>query len=94
MHIIDKLKNNELQFLKYETKEIKRAINDESPYPPFQHLPPPPPLHLPVANAISMFGNDKKVYLQSKWQTPTANWPLQSFIYFYSVIVFTAGQYS
>ena len=24
---------------------------------------------------------------------PTANWPLQSFSYFYLVIVFTAGQY-
>ena len=24
----------------------------------------------------------------------TANWPLQSFSYFYLVIVFTAGQYS
>ena len=25
---------------------------------------------------------------------PTANWPLQSFSYFYLMIVFTAGQYS
>ena len=24
----------------------------------------------------------------------TANWPLQSFSYFYFVIIFTAGQYS
>ena len=43
---------------------------------------------------ISIFGNDKIVYLQSKGCMPTANWPLQSFSYFYLVIIFTAGQYS
>ena len=47
-----------------------------------------------VVNAISIFGNDKIVYLQSKGCMPTAKWPLQSFSYFYLVIVFTAGQYS
>ena len=40
------------------------------------------------------FGNDKIVYLQSKGCILTANWPLQSFSYFYLVIVFTEGQYS
>ena len=40
------------------------------------------------------FENDKIVYLQSKGCMATANWPLQSFSYFYLVIVFTAGQYS
>ena len=47
-----------------------------------------------VVNAISIFRNDKIVYLQSKGCMLTANWPLQSFSYFYLVIVFTAGQYS
>ena len=28
MRNVDKLGNNELQFLKYQTKEIKRAINE------------------------------------------------------------------
>ena len=36
---------------------------------------------------ISIFRNDKIVYLQSKGCMPTANWPLQSFSYFYLVIV-------
>ena len=56
----------------------------------------PPSSYLPiqVVNVISIFGNDKIVYLQSKGCMPTANWPLQSFSYFYLVIVFTAGQYS
>ena len=47
----------------------------------------PLPLPIQVVNAISIFGNDKKVYLQSKGRMPTANWPLQSFSYFYLVIV-------
>ena len=51
-------------------------------------------LPIQVVNTISIFGNDKIVYLQSKGCMPTANWPLQSFSYFYLVIVFTAGQYS
>ena len=50
-------------------------------------------LPIQVVNAISIFGNDKTVYLQSKGCMPTANRPLQSFSYFYLVIVFTAGQY-
>ena len=57
----------------------------------------PPSSSLPiqeVVNAISIFRNDKIVYLQSKGCMPTANWPLQSFSYFYLVIVFTADQYS
>ena len=59
-------------------------------------LPPSPSSSLPiqVVNAISIFGNDKIVYLQSKGCMPTANWPQLSFSYFYLVIVFTAGQYS
>ena len=56
--------------------------------------PPPPPPPVQVVNAISIFGNGKKVYLQFKGRMPTANWPLQSFSYFYLVIVFTAGQYT
>ena len=51
-------------------------------------------LPIQVVNAISIFGNGKIVYLQSKGCMPTANWPLQSFSYFYLVIVFTAGQNS
>ena len=51
-------------------------------------------LPVQVVNTISIFGNDKIVYLQSKGCMPTANWSLQSFSYFYLVIVFTAGQYS
>ena len=58
------------------------------------NTPPSPSLSIMVVNAISIFGNDKIVYLQSKGCMPTANWPLQSFSYFYLVIVFTAGQYS
>ena len=60
------------------------------------NTPPTPhsPLPIQVVNVISIFGNDKIVYLQSKGCMPTANWPLQSFSYFYFVIVFTAGQYS
>ena len=58
------------------------------------NTPPSPSLPIQVVNAISIFGNDKIVYLQSKRCMPTANWPLQSFSYFYLVIVFTAGQYS
>ena len=54
----------------------------------------PPPLPIQAVNAISIFGNDKIVYLQSKWCMLTANFPLQSFSYFYLVIVFTAGQCS
>ena len=56
--------------------------------------PPSSSLPLCVVNAISIFGNDKIVYLQSKGCMPTANWPLQRFSYFYLVIVFTASQYS
>ena len=51
-------------------------------------------LLIQVVNAISIFGNDKIVDLQSKGCMPTANWPLQSFSCFYLVVVFTAGQYS
>ena len=55
-----------------------------------------PPLPTPHtgSHVISIFGNDKILYLQSKGCMPTANWPLQSFSYFYLEIVFTAGQYS
>ena len=56
--------------------------------------PPSSSLPIHVVNAISIFENDKIVYLQSKGCMPTANWPLQSFSYFYLVIVFPAGQYS
>ena len=56
--------------------------------------PPSSSLPIQVVIAISIFRNDKIVYLQSKGYMPTANWPLQSFNYFYLVIVFTAGQYS
>ena len=56
--------------------------------------PLPPSLPIQVVNTISIFGNDKKIYLQSKGCMPIANWPLQSFSYFYLVIVFTASQYS
>ena len=54
------------------------------------------PLFLPiqVIDAISIFENDKIVYLQSKGCMPTANWPLKSFSYFHLVIVFTASQYN
>ena len=51
-------------------------------------------LPIQVVNTISNFRNDKIVYLQAKGCMPTANWPLQSFSYFYLVIAFTAGQYS
>ena len=60
----------------------------------FAALPPSSSLPIQVVNAISTFGNDKILYLQSKGCMPTANWPLQSFSYFYLVIVFTAGKYS
>ena len=53
-----------------------------------------PPLPIQVVNAISIFANDKIVYLQSQGCIPTTNCPLQSFSYFYLEIVFTAGQYS
>ena len=56
--------------------------------------PPSSSLPIQVVNVISIFGNDKIVYLLSKGCMLTANWPLQSFSYFYLVIVFTAGQYS
>ena len=49
--------------------------------PSFSTLP------IQVVNAISIFGNDKIVFLQSKGCMPTANWPLQSFSYFYLVLV-------
>ena len=58
------------------------------------NTPPSPSLPIQVVNAISIFGNDKIVYSQSKGCMPTANWPLQSFCYFYLLIVFTADQYS
>ena len=61
-------------------------------HPLFQHSPISA-LPIQVVNAISIFGNDKIVYLQSKGCMSTANWPLQSFSCFYLVIVFTAGQY-
>ena len=51
-------------------------------------------LPIQVVNAISIFGNDKIVYLQSKGCMPTANWLLQNFSCFYFVIVFTADQFS
>ena len=56
--------------------------------------PPSSSLPIQVVSVISIFGNDKTVYLQSKECMLTANWPLQSVSYFYLVIVFTAGQYS
>ena len=56
--------------------------------------PPSSFLPIQVVNAISIFGNDKIVYLQSKGCMLTAKWILQSFSYFYIVILFTAGQYS
>ena len=37
-----------------------------------------PPLPVQVVNVVSIFGNDKKVYLQSM---PTANWPQVSVIF-------------
>ena len=55
---------------------------------------PSPSLPIQVVNAVSIFENDKILYLQSKGCMSTANCPLQSFSYFYLVIVFTAGQYS
>ena len=57
-------------------------------------LPLLPSLPIQAVNAISIFRNDKIVYLQFKGCMLTANWPLQSFTHFYLVIVFTAGQYS
>ena len=54
--------------------------------------PPSSSLPIQVVNAISTFGNDKIVYLQSKGCMLTANWPLQCFSYFYLVIVFTGSQ--
>ena len=56
--------------------------------------PPSSSLPIQVVNVISIFGNDKVVYLQSKGCMPTANWPPQSFSYFYLVILFTVCQYS
>ena len=56
--------------------------------------PPSSSLPIQVVNVISIFGNDKIIYLQSRGCMLTANWPLESFSYFYLVIVFTAGQYS
>ena len=32
----------------------------------------------PVVNAVSIFRNDKKVYLQSKGRMPTANGPVSA----------------
>ena len=58
------------------------------------NTPPLPPLPIQVVNVISIFGNDEIVYLKSKGCMLTANCPLQSFSYFYLVIVFTACQYS
>ena len=43
-------------------------------------------LPIQVVNAISIFGNDKIVFLQSKGCMLTANWPLQSFSYFYLLL--------
>ena len=56
---------------------------------PFQHSPPPPPPppHTGIVNEISIFVNDKIVYLQSKGYMPTVNWPLQSFSYFHLVVL-------
>ena len=50
-------------------------------HPPLQHSPSHS-FATQVVNAISIFRNDKIVYLQSKGCMPTANWPLQSFSYF------------
>ena len=55
-------------------------------HPPFQHFSLSP-LPIQVVNAISIFRNDKIVFLQSKGCMPTANWPLQSFSHFYLVLV-------
>ena len=50
-------------------------------------------LPIQVVNVISIFANDKIVYLWSNGCMPTANWPLKSFSYFYLVLVFTACRY-
>ena len=39
------------------------------------NTPLSPSLPIQIVNAISIFGNDKIVYLQSKGCVPTANWP-------------------
>ena len=49
---------------------------------------------LPVVNAVNIFRNDKKVYLQSKARIPTANWPVSAiFILWFCNNKKTAGQY-
>ena len=48
------------------------------------NTPPSPSLPIQVVNAISIFRNDKIVYLQSKGCMPTASWPPQSFSYLLS----------
>ena len=35
---------------------------------------------LPVVNVVSIFRNDKKVYLQSKVQMPSANWSVSAIV--------------
>ena len=50
---------------------------------------------LPVVNAVSIFRNDKIVYLQPKARLPTANWPVSAiFIGWFVIIKKAAGQYS
>ena len=49
-------------------------------------LLPYPPVH-PFPHPSRTGSQCDKVYLQSKGRMPTANWPLQSFSYFYLVIV-------
>ena len=55
--------------------------------PPSFSTPPLSSLPIQVVNAVSIFRNDKIVFLQSKGCMLTANWPLQSFSYFYLVLV-------
>ena len=58
-------------------------------YPPFYT---PCPLPIQVVNVVSIFGNDKKVNLQSKGQMPTASWPVPAIFIMY-ICFMAAGQY-
>ena len=50
---------------------------------------------LPVVNVLSIFRNDKKVYLQFKMQMPRDNWPVSAiFILWLCNNKKDAGQYS
>ena len=67
------------------------SVITTSPFYYGTHLPHIP--SLPI-QAISIFGNDKIVYLQSKGWMSTAACQLATFSYFYLVIVFTARQHN